>query len=95
VLVWGRQGDCCRSGSWRRQHRRRRRHGGPTSRLPALLAYLAASPACLQHRLKQLVPSPTGVQSLAAWGACAGITALWLTQPFDLIKKTLGLGEPK
>ena len=47
----------------------------------------------LQHRLKKLAPSPTGIQSLAAWGACAGVTALWLTQPFDLIKKTLGMGE--
>jgi hypothetical protein len=40
-----------------------------------------------------MAPGPTALQSMALWGTCAGVTALWLTQPFDYIKKQFS-GEP-
>ncbi|EFN57484.1 hypothetical protein CHLNCDRAFT_143011 [Chlorella variabilis] len=53
---------------------------------------------------KRMAPGPTAVQSMAIWGGCLGVTALWLTQPFDyvswtwrgvlqLIKKQLGMDK--
>lgn len=42
---------------------------------------------------KRMAPGPTAVQSMAIWGGCLGVTALWLTQPFDYIKKQLGMDK--
>jgi len=42
----------------------------------------------LQPAIKKLA-RPEVVQGLAFWGATAGITAIWLTQPFDFIKQQL------
>uniref|UniRef100_UPI0025A245AC hypothetical protein n=1 Tax=Klebsiella pneumoniae TaxID=573 RepID=UPI0025A245AC len=38
---------------------------------------------------KRYGPGATGVQSMILWGGCAAVTALWLVQPFDWIKKQL------
>ncbi|XP_042417492.1 ubiquinol-cytochrome c reductase complex 6.7 kDa protein-like [Zingiber officinale] len=37
----------------------------------------------------RLRPQPTDVAAAATWGVAATVTALWLIQPFDWLKKQL------
>ncbi|CDP13894.1 unnamed protein product [Coffea canephora] len=52
-----------------------------------------AIPATSGGLFKVLKPSfrvqSTDIQAAASWGIAAGVTAIWLVQPFDWLKKTL------